>query len=70
VLQIPDAHITRDADALTAAGVLALARHDFRGALALGERARAAQPDMVDVAAVLVDADEPLPPRRALPGLP
>jgi tetratricopeptide (TPR) repeat protein len=47
----------RDADALTTAGVLALARHDFRGALALGERARAAQPDMVDVSAVLVDAD-------------
>ena len=46
-----------DADALTTAGVLALARHDFRGALALGERARAAQPDMVDVSAVLVDAD-------------
>jgi tetratricopeptide (TPR) repeat protein len=46
-----------DADGLTTAGVLALARHDFRGALALGERARAAQPDMVDVSAVLVDAD-------------
>jgi hypothetical protein len=47
----------RDADALIVAGTLALARHDFRGALALGERARAAQPDMVDVGAVLVDAD-------------
>jgi tetratricopeptide (TPR) repeat protein len=46
-----------DADALTTAGVLALARHDFRGALTLGERARAAQPDLVDVSAVLVDAD-------------
>jgi tetratricopeptide (TPR) repeat protein len=47
----------QDADALTTAGVLALARHDFRGALALGERARAAQPDLVDVSAVLVDAN-------------
>jgi tetratricopeptide (TPR) repeat protein len=47
----------RNADVLTEAGLLALARHDFRGALALGERARAAEPDMVDVSAVLVDAD-------------
>jgi Tetratricopeptide repeat len=47
----------QDADALIVAGTLALARHDFRGARALGERARAAQPDMVDVGAVLVDAD-------------
>ncbi len=47
----------QDADALIVAGTLALARHDFRGALALGERARAAQPDTVDVGTVLVDAD-------------
>jgi tetratricopeptide (TPR) repeat protein len=47
----------RDADVLIEAGLLALSKHDFRGALALGERARAAQPDMVDVSAVLVDAD-------------
>jgi tetratricopeptide (TPR) repeat protein len=46
-----------DADVLTEAGLLALSRHDFRGALALGERARAAAPEMVDVSAVLVDAD-------------
>ena len=45
-----------DADALTTAGTIALARHDFRGALVLGQRARAAQPDRVDVSAVLVDA--------------
>jgi tetratricopeptide (TPR) repeat protein len=46
----------RDADVLTEAGLLALAKHDFRGALALGQRARAAQPDMVDASAVLVDS--------------
>ena len=46
----------RNADVLTEAGLIALARHDFRGALALGLRARAAEPDMVDVSAVLVDA--------------
>jgi tetratricopeptide (TPR) repeat protein len=46
-----------DADALTVAGLIALARHDFRGALVLGRRARAAQPDLVDVSAVLVDAE-------------
>jgi tetratricopeptide (TPR) repeat protein len=46
----------RDADVLTEAGLLALARHDFRGALALGRRARAAQPELIDVSAVLVDA--------------
>jgi tetratricopeptide (TPR) repeat protein len=46
-----------DADALTTAGLIALARHDFRGALALGQRAHAAQPDLVDVSAVLVDAE-------------
>src|SRR3954468_859129 len=46
-----------DADALTTAGLIALARHDFRGALVLGQRARAAQPDLVGVSAVLVDAE-------------
>lgn len=46
-----------DADVLTEAGLLALSKHDFRGALALGQRARAAQPEMVDVSAVLVDAE-------------
>jgi tetratricopeptide (TPR) repeat protein len=46
-----------DADALTTAGLIALARHDFRGALVFGQRARAAQPDLVDVSAVLVDAE-------------
>ncbi len=47
----------RDPAALTAAGTLALARHDFRGALVLGRRARAAAPDSLQSAPVLVDAN-------------
>jgi tetratricopeptide (TPR) repeat protein len=47
----------RDAGALVQAGRLALARHDFRGALRLGERARAAAPQAVAPDGVLVDAN-------------
>ncbi len=46
----------RDPYVLTEAGLLALGRHDFRGALELGRRARAAAPDLVAPSAVLVDA--------------
>ena len=44
------------APALTEAAALAAARHDFRAALALGRRARAAAPDVNAPYAVLVDA--------------
>ena len=46
-----------DAAALTASGTLALARHDFRGALRDGEAARRAAPDSTQPDAVLVDAN-------------
>lgn len=46
----------RDATAVTGLGTLALARHDFRGALPLAERARRLQPDAVAAFPVLVDA--------------
>ncbi len=41
---------------LVTSGLLALARHDFSGALALAERARAAAPEAVDPLAVQIDA--------------
>jgi tetratricopeptide (TPR) repeat protein len=46
----------RSADATVVAGTLALARHDFRGALALGRRARTLAPDLAAPYSVLVDA--------------
>ncbi len=46
----------RDATAVTGLSTLALARHDFRGALPLAERARRLQPDAVAAFPVLVDA--------------
>ena len=46
----------RDVTALTGLGTLALARHDFRAALPLAERARRLQPDAVGHLPVLVDA--------------
>ncbi|WP_259314226.1 tetratricopeptide repeat protein [Capillimicrobium parvum] len=46
----------RSPDALTAGGTLALARHDFRGALRLGEAARRAAPALVAPLGVVVDA--------------
>ena len=46
-----------DVAALTASGTLALARHDFRGALRDGEAARRAAPDSTQPDAVLVDAN-------------
>jgi tetratricopeptide (TPR) repeat protein len=45
-----------DPDTLTGLGVLALTRHDFRGALVWGGRARAAAPDATEPLAVLADA--------------
>jgi tetratricopeptide (TPR) repeat protein len=47
----------RDPGALVQAGRLALARHDFRGALRLGRRARTVAPEAVAPDGVLVDAD-------------
>jgi tetratricopeptide (TPR) repeat protein len=46
----------RSADAVVVAGTLALARHDFAGALTLARRARALAPDLAAPYAVLVDA--------------
>ena len=43
-------------DATVVAGSLALARHDFRGALRLGQRARALAPELASPYAVLVDS--------------
>ena len=45
-----------DVNALVAAGTVALAKHDFEGALALGEQARAINPDVVASYAVIADA--------------
>ena len=45
-----------DADALVEAATLAAARHDFRDALALARRARAAQPGTLAPLPILVDA--------------
>ena len=45
-----------DHDALVASASLALSRHDFRGALALARRARAARPDALAAYPALVDA--------------
>jgi tetratricopeptide (TPR) repeat protein len=47
----------RDPAVLTSAGTLALARHDFRGALRDGEAARRAAPDSTLPSGVLVDAN-------------
>ena len=47
----------RDADPLIGLGTLALARHDFRGALDFGRRARRLAPEVVRPYAVLVDAE-------------
>src|SRR3954470_20358164 len=46
----------RSPDAVLVAGTLALARHDFAGALTLARRARALAPDLAAPYAVLVDA--------------
>jgi tetratricopeptide (TPR) repeat protein len=46
----------RSPDATLVAGTLALARHDFSGALALGRRARQLAPDLAAPYAVLVDS--------------
>lgn len=51
--------------ALTEMGVLALARHDFRGGLAWGEAAHRAAPLLVQPLGVLVDADVELGRYRA-----
>ncbi len=45
-----------DVSALVVAGTLALAKHDFERALALGEQARAINPDVVATYAVITDA--------------
>jgi tetratricopeptide (TPR) repeat protein len=45
-----------DVSVLVASGTLALARHDFEGALALGERARAINAEVNAVYAVITDA--------------
>jgi len=45
-----------DANATVVAGAVALAKHDFEGALVLGERARALNPDVVAAYAVITDA--------------
>src|SRR5438270_9302506 len=45
-----------DSGALTVAGTLALARHDFRGGLRLGQAALRAAPDTVRPLGVIVDA--------------
>jgi len=47
---------SRNATAVTGLGTLALARHDFRAALPLAERARRLEPDAVAPFPVLVDA--------------
>jgi tetratricopeptide (TPR) repeat protein len=46
----------RSPDAVVVAGTLALARHDFAGALRLGRRARELAPELAAPYAVLVDA--------------
>src|SRR5204863_8223339 len=46
----------RSPDATVVAGTLALARHDFAGALVLGRRARTLAPDLAAPYAVLVDS--------------
>lgn len=46
----------RSAEATVVAGTLALARHDFHGALELGRRGRALAPQLASPHAVLVDA--------------
>jgi tetratricopeptide (TPR) repeat protein len=46
----------RSPDAVVVAGTLALARHDFAGALRLAQRARALAPDLAAPYAVLVDS--------------
>ena len=46
----------RSPSATVVAGTLALARHDFAGALSLGERARREAPDLAAPYAVLVDS--------------
>jgi tetratricopeptide (TPR) repeat protein len=46
----------RNVNALTEAGVLALARHDFRGGLRYGEEVRRLAPQLVKPYGVLVDA--------------
>jgi pentatricopeptide repeat protein len=46
----------RNAAALAGLGTLALGRHDFRGGLAYGERARAAAPEVVRFYGIVVDA--------------
>jgi tetratricopeptide (TPR) repeat protein len=45
-----------DVNALVVAGTVALAKHDFERALALGEQARARNPDVVGAYAVITDA--------------
>src|SRR3954451_3169632 len=46
----------RSPEAVVVAGTLALARHDFAGALALGRRARALAPELAAPYGVLVDS--------------
>lgn len=48
------------AQALIVAGVLALARHDFAGGLALGEQARALYPDLNAPLGIILDAQTEL----------
>jgi tetratricopeptide (TPR) repeat protein len=55
VLRQALAHDPRNVNALTEAGVLALARHDFRGGLRYGERVHALAPQLVKPYGVLVD---------------
>lgn len=56
VLRLATRRDPSDSDAVTALGTLALARHDFRAALALGRRARRLAPEAAGPLPVIVDA--------------
>lgn len=56
VLHLALARNQRDADAVVGLGTLALARHDFRRALGLGQRARSLEPAAAGPFPVVVDA--------------
>ena len=47
---------SQNVDALVGQGILALARHDFEGALRWAEQARALNPDRAQILGVIVDA--------------
>src|SRR3954452_5842224 len=56
VLQSAERLNPRSADATVVSGTLALARHDFSGALTLGDRARSLAPELAAPYAVVVDS--------------